>query len=151
MTPWIRKSNDGSRLLGKFNREPYLLINIILTGVILLVFAYSGFFSPEKDNYPVVCVHEKLTGEPCVSCGLSHSFSLVLRGRISEAYDWNAYGFRVFIFFASQLVMRIVFSILYLKYPDTGKQLITYDIAISVMLFLVAFLPFLESLINQFR
>jgi hypothetical protein len=149
MTPWIRKSNDGSRLPGRFNSEPYLLINSILTGVILLVFAYSGFFSPEKDNYPIVCIHEKLTGEPCVSCGLSHSFSLVLRGRISEAYDWNVYGLRVFIFFAAQLVMRIVFSIFYLKYPDTSKQLITYDIAISVMLFLVSFLPFIEYLINQ--
>jgi len=144
MTPWIRKSNNGSRLPERFKTEPYLLINTILTGVILLVFAYSGFFSPEKDNYPVVCIHEKLTGEPCVSCGLSHSFSLVLRGRISEAYDWNIYGLRVFIFFAAQLLMRIVFSILYLKYPDTNKQLITYDIAISVMLFLVAFLPFIE-------
>jgi hypothetical protein len=149
MIPWIRKSNDGSRLPERFNSEPYLLINLILTGVILIVFAYSGFFSPEKDNYPVVCIHEKLTGEPCVSCGLSHSFSLVLRGRISEAYDWNVYGLRVFIFFAAQLVMRIVFSIFYLKYPDTSKQLITYDIAISVMLFLVSFLPFIEYLINQ--
>jgi hypothetical protein len=144
MTPWVRKNNDGSWLPERFNREPYLLINIILAGIILLIFAYSAFFSPEKDKYPVICVHEKLTGEPCVSCGLSHSFSLVLRGRISEAYDWNVYGFRVFIFFASQLVMRIVFSFLYLKHPDTGKQLIIYDIAISVMLFLVAFLPFIE-------
>jgi hypothetical protein len=105
---------------------------------------YSGFFSPVKDNYPVVCIHEKLTGGPCISCGLSHSFSLVLRGKISEAYDWNVYGFRVFIFFASQLIMRIVFSIFYLKYPDTSKQLITYDIGISIMFFLVTFLPYIE-------
>jgi hypothetical protein len=151
MTPWKRKSNDGSSLPERFRSEPYLLINSILTGVVLLVFAYSGFFSPEKDNYPVVCIHEKLTGEPCVSCGLSHSFSLVLRGRISEAYDWNIYGLRVFIFFAAQLLMRIVFSIFYLKFPDTSKQLITYDIIISVVLFLVTFLPFIDYLVSQFR
>jgi hypothetical protein len=151
MIPWKRKSNDGSSLPERFRSEPYLLINAILTGVVLLVFAYSGFFSPEKDNYPVVCIHEKLTGEPCVSCGLSHSFSLVLRGRISEAYDWNIYGLRVFIFFAAQLLMRIVFSIFYLKFPDTSKQLITYDIIISVVLFLVTFLPFIDYLVSQFR
>jgi hypothetical protein len=151
MTPWKRKSNDGSSLPERFRSEPYLLINSILTGVVLLVFAYSGFFSPEKDNYPVVCIHEKLTGEPCVSCGLSHSFSLVLRGRISEAYDWNIYGLRVFIFFAAQLLMRIIFSIFYLKFPDTSKQLITYDIIISVVLFLVTFLPFIDYLVSQFR
>jgi hypothetical protein len=144
MTPWKRKSDSVSELKDRFRSEPYLLINLIFTGVILLVFVYSGFFSPVKDNYPVVCIHEKLTGEPCISCGLSHSFSLVLRGKISEAYDWNVYGFRVFIFFASQLLMRIVFSIFYLKYPDTSKQLITYDISISIMLFLVTFLPYIE-------
>jgi hypothetical protein len=152
MTPWIRKNNSVSELKDKFRSEPYLLINIILTGVILLIFfAYSGFFSPSKDNYPVVCIHEKLTGEPCISCGLSHSFSLILRGKISEAYDWNIYGLRVFIFFASQLVIRIVFSIFYLKYPDTSKQLIIYDIAISAMLFLVSFLPFIESIFKSFE
>ena len=144
MTPWKRKSDSVSELKDRFRSEPYLLINLIFTGVILLVFVYSGFFSPVKDNYPVVCIHEKLTGEPCISCGLSHSFSLVLRGKISEAYDWNVYGFRVFIFFASQLFMRIVFSIFYLKYPDTSKQLITYDISISIMLFLVTFLFYIE-------
>ena len=105
---------------------------------------YSGFFSPDKNNYPVVCIHEKLTGEQCASCGLSHSFSLILRGRISEAYEWNINGLRVFIFFAAQLIMRIVFSVFYLKYHDTRKQLITYDIAVSVMFFIVSFLPFIK-------
>ena len=144
MTAWIRKNSYLSGLKERFRREPYLLINLILTGVILLVFAYSGFFSPVKDNYPVVCVHEKLTGEPCISCGLSHSFSLIVRGKISEAYDWNIYGLRVFIFFSAQLLMRIVFSVFYIKHPDYGKQLITYDIAVSIMLFLVSFLPYIE-------
>jgi hypothetical protein len=146
MTLWTRKSNVGSRLSERFRSEPYLIINIILAGVILLILAYSVFFSPEKDNYPVVCIHEKLTGEPCVSCGLSHSFSLILRGKISEAYKWNIYGVRVFIFFAAQLLMRVVFLIFYLKNPGTGKQLITYDIVVSIMLFIVTFLPFIESI-----
>jgi len=144
MTLWKSKNSPGSSLKARFRNEPYLLINFILAGVILLVFIYSGFFSPDKDNYPVVCIHEKLTGEQCASCGLSHSFSLILRGRISEAYDWNLYGLRVFIFFAAQILMRVVFSVFYLKYPDSGKQLITYDIAVSVMLFIVSFLPFIR-------
>jgi hypothetical protein len=149
MTLWRRKSNSDSNLTTRFRNEPYLLINTILAGVIILIFVYSGFFSPVEDNYPVICIHEKLTGEPCVSCGLSHSFSLILRGKISEAYDWNIYGLRVFLFFALQLVMRIVFSIFYLKYTETRKQLVTYDIASSIILFLVCFLPFIESIFNQ--
>lgn len=151
MTPSIKKSNYFSPLRAGFRNEPYLIINIILAGVVILVFAYSGFFSPVKDNYPVVCIHEKLTGEPCVSCGLSHSFSLILRGRISEAYEWNVYGLRVFIFFAGQLLMRIMFSVFYIKYPGSGKYLIIYDSVVSAMFFIVSFLPFIENLIGRFR
>jgi len=151
MTQFLRKNNYFTGLRSGLQNEPYLLINFILAGVILLVFAYSGFFSPVKDNYPVVCIHEKLTGEPCISCGLSHSFSLILRGNISAANEWNAYGLRVFIFFAGQLLMRIVFSVFYIKYPESGKQLILYDAVVSALLFLVSFLPFIINLIRRFH
>ncbi len=123
--------------------EPYLIINIFLAGVIMLIMIYSGIFSPDNNSYPVECVHEKLTGEPCVSCGLSHSFSLILRGRLDEAYQWNIYGMRIFLFFASQLLMRIVFSRLYIRYPETRKQLILFDIIGSSVIFLIAFMPFI--------
>jgi hypothetical protein len=127
----------------KLRNEPYLVINIVLAGVILLILAYSGIFSPEKNNYPIVCIHEKITGEPCVSCGLSHSLSLILRGRVAEAYQWNRYGMSVFLFFAGQLILRIIFSLLYLRYSSTRKQLILFDIIGSSFLFLITFMPFL--------
>jgi Protein of unknown function (DUF2752). len=129
-------------LQAKLRNEPYLVINIVLAGVIFLIMAYSGIFSPEKGNYPVVCIHEKITGQPCVSCGLSHSFSLILRGRIDEAYQWNRYGMRIFLFFAGQFLLRIIFSLLYTRYPATRKQLILFDIVGSSVLFLVTFMPF---------
>jgi hypothetical protein len=132
----------------KFIKEPYLTINIVLTGVIILVMIYSVVFSPDKDDYPVTCIHEKLTGEPCVSCGLSHSFSLILRGRIDEAYQWNIYGMRVFLFFALQLLMRITFSLFYFMFADTRKQLIIMDIIGSIVLFLFAFRQFFAYLIH---
>jgi hypothetical protein len=110
--------------------------------------AYSGIFSPVKDNYPVVCIHEKITGQPCVSCGLSHSFSLILRGRIDEAYQWNRYGMRIFLFFAGQFLLRIIFSLLYARYPSTRKQLILFDIVGSSVIFLVTFMPFIFYIIK---
>jgi len=137
----LRLRNSSVQI--KLRNEPYLKINIVLAGVILLIMAYSGIFSPEKNNYPVVCIHEKVTGEPCVSCGISHSFSLILRGRVNEAYQWNRYGMRVFLFFAGQLILRIIFSFLYSKYISTRKQLILFDIVGSSILFLVTFMPFL--------
>jgi hypothetical protein len=139
----IRNLNSGIR------NEPYIIINIILAGVVFLIIAYSGIFSPEKDNYPVICIHEKLTGEPCVSCGLSHSFSLIVRGRIDEAYQWNIYGMRVFLFFASQLLLRVVFSIMYLRYVSTRKQLIIIDSIGSGIIFLIAFFPYLSRIIRD--
>ncbi len=143
MTLWSRKNNCNLKQEVRIKNEPYLIINIVLAGVILLIMAYCGIFSPEKNNYPIVCIHEKLTGQPCVSCGLSHSISLILRGRIEEAYKWNIYGMRVFLFFVSQLFMRILFSRIYLKHPESRKQLIIFDIVGSSVIFLITFLPFL--------
>jgi len=126
----------------KFAKEPYIIVNIVLAGVIVLIMIYSAIFSPDEDEYPVVCIHEKITGEPCVSCGLSHSFSLILRGRLNEAYYWNVYGMRVFLFFILQLFMRVFFSFYYMKFIDTRKQLIIMDIIGSVLLFLLSFRQF---------
>jgi Protein of unknown function (DUF2752) len=129
--------------------DSYLKINIILAGVIVLVMAYSGIFSPDRNNYPVVCIHEKITGMKCFSCGLSHSFSLIVRGRITEAYRWNSYGMQVFLFFLLQLVMRIVFSLFYVTHAENRKQLILYDITGSIIIFLVAFYPFFRQLVLE--
>ena len=132
-----------------FRKEPYLIINTVFAGVILLIMIYSGIFSPEKDNYPVVCIHEKLTGQPCVSCGLSHSFSLIVRGRVSEAYQWNRYGMQVFLFFIAQLLLRIAFSFFYVKYPLSRKQLVIFDCIGSGILLLVAFQPFIVKIFSD--
>ncbi len=147
MILYKRKSSTRHNKKVRLRNEPYLIINIFFAGVILLIIAYSGFFSPEKDNYPVTCLHEKLTGEPCISCGLSHSFSLIVRGRFNEAYQWNMYGMKVFLFFVLQLFLRVGFSIFYFRYPDTRKQLIIIDCIGSGLIFLIAFWPFIMNII----
>ena len=147
MIQYLRKSSKEQTLKGWLRDDPYLIINIFFAGVILLIMAYSGFFSPDKNNYPVICLHEKLTGEPCFSCGLSHSFSLIVRGRIDESYKWNIYGMRVFLFFVSQLILRVAFSIFYLRYPATRKQLILIDCIGSGLIFLISFWPFIVNIV----
>jgi hypothetical protein len=143
-----KKANSFFRDLSiGIRNEPYIKINVVFAGVILLVLAYSGIFSPDKNNYPVVCIHQKLTGQPCFSCGLSHSFSLIVRGRLEEAYKWNVYGMRVFIFFLSEFLMRIFFTVFYLKNGNHSKLLIKYDIAGSILLFAISFYPFFRQLI----
>ena len=141
-----RKSNCLKNLLQIIKGEPYHIINLFFVIILLLVFVYSGIFSPEKNDYPVVCIHEKLTGQPCLSCGLSHSFSLVLRGKISEVNQWNPYGFRVFLFFIAQFIFRIEFFRLSMKYPDIRKQLIIYDCVASLLVFSISFWPFITNI-----
>ena len=155
MSQVIRRRMTLSKRLNDFfhdyivglKNEPYLKINVVFAGVIIIVIAYSGIFSPDKNNYPVICIHEKLTGLPCFSCGLSHSFSLIVRGRLAEAYEWNIYGMRVFLFFVSQLLMRIIFSGHYLNNENSRNWLIWYDIAGTVIIFAIAFYPFFRQLI----
>jgi len=150
MTLYKRTSSLlNERYKVSFADEPYLIINLLFAGVIVLIIAYSGIFSPVKDNYPVTCIHEKLTGQQCVSCGLSHSFSLIVRGEIAEAYKWNQNGMRVFLFFVSQLFLRIVFSVFYLRNQETRKQLIITDCFGSGLIFLIAFWPFIAGIIKD--
>lgn len=144
-----QKNNLIHSLKEGVRNEPYIIINLILAGVIVLIIAYSGIFSPEKDNYPITCIHEKLTGEPCISCGLSHSFSLIVRGRISEAYQWNMYGVQVFLFFVLQLLMRIAFSFFYLRNTTVRKQLIITDAIGSGIIFLIAFWPYIVKILTD--
>jgi hypothetical protein len=146
MTQPEKENKTLKEVLTGFRKETYLKINLVFAGVIVMIFAYSGIFSPDKNNYPVICIHEKITGQPCASCGLSHSFSLILRGRIGEAYTWNPYGIRIFLFFASQLFMRVIFSVFYLNNKPIRKQLVLYDIIGSSAIFLLSFWPLLRQL-----
>ena len=144
------KNRQAGFLPGWFRNEPYLIINTFFAGVIVVIIIYSGIFSPYKNNYPVVCLHERITGEPCFSCGLSHSFSLILRGQIEEAYKWNIFGMRVFIFFVSQLIMRVVFSAYYLRTKEFRKELLLFDSTGSVLLFIITFWPFIRNILETF-
>lgn len=148
MILYKRRNKERTDHTIRISNEPYLIINIVFAGVILLILAYSGIFSPVKDDYPVTCIHEKLTGIQCVSCGLSHSISYIVRGRINDAYNWNPYGMRIFLFFAAQLIIRIVFSVFYLRYRDTRRQLIIVDCIGSAIIFLFAFWPFIANIFS---
>lgn len=140
----MQTHHGRTRLTAGSVSRPYLILNIILAGVILLIMGYSLFYSPDEERYPVPCVHEKLTGEPCPSCGLSHAFSLIVRGRISEAIEWNSNSMRVFIFFALQLVMRVAMAFAALKPARLLRQITVTDATVSAVMALTAFWPFLR-------
>ena len=115
--------------------DPYNKINLIIAGIIILIFFYSGIFSPERNNHPVPCVHEKLLGKPCPTCGISHSFSAIIRGNFKEATEWNRNGISLFLFFFIQLIMRVVITILNGREIVPAKAMLYGDVALSLAYF----------------
>jgi len=129
------------------NIKHYHIINLILSGVILLIFIYSAAFSPEKGNYPVKSSYEKITGQPTLSTGMSRAFSSIVRFNFDEALNYNRFSIRIFIFFLVQFFMRI-FILLTTRNNLFGevKYIVIPDAIISAVMLLIFFEPFWREL-----
>ena len=134
------KLMKNTKKISKLNKykEPYILINLIFAGIIILIFIYSGIFS-ESNEHPIKCVHFEETGISCETCGLSRSFSEIVRFDLESAKDFNRNGIPLFLFFLTQFFMRIIFSLVYFKKWGNQKLIIIADTIFSIILFLIAF------------
>jgi predicted neutral ceramidase superfamily lipid hydrolase len=102
---------------------------------------YSGIFSASGLTHPI----KSATTEPTISTGMSRAFSEIVRGHFSQALQYNPYSITIFIFFFSQLVMRLICTILLLSSYISEKLLIIADILLSVLLFLLTFYEFISD------
>ncbi len=93
-------------------RSPYQMINLLAGSVIVLIFIYSFIVQPQSSNHTLECIHVSTYGEECRSCGLTRSFAAMARGDFSAAAALNRSGPLIFLFFASQLFMRVFFGIM---------------------------------------
>jgi len=132
----------------KVLKFPYFVFNIIIAGIIAMIMLYSGIFSAEKANHPVSSFYTRATGQETISTGLSRSFSAIVRGKFAQAQKYNPHGFRVFIFFASQLMGRVVLMLYFKQAEKRKRTVIIWDSIFSVALYLVCFYPFIEYTIN---
>lgn len=122
----------------KQGQVAYFKINGIIAGVIVLMLLYSGIFSAGGWSHPIPSMHNV----PVVSTGLSRAFSEIVRGNWQQALSFNVYSLRIFTFFAAQLFLRLLFSILLFRKMFSKNTLLFSDILISVLLFLWAFAAF---------
>jgi len=115
--------------------------------VIFLIFLYSAIFSPEKGKYPVKSSYEMITGKTSLSSGMSRAFSSIVRLNFEDAYGYNPYSIRIFIFFLLQFFMRIfiLFTIRKNLFGEL-KYLVIPDAVISAVLFILFFEPFWREL-----
>lgn len=118
--------------------DSYLKINLLFAGIIIAVIIYSGIFSAENEH-PIKCAHFEQTGIPCETCGISRSFSEIVRFDLQSAREFNRNGIPIFLFFLIQLFLRILFSIISYKNWLKQRNLIIVDSVLSVILFLITF------------
>lgn len=123
----------------KFFSEPYNKINLIFTGIIMLVFIYSGIFSANGLKYPIKSACAEIYHRPCASTGLSRSFSEIVRCNFNKAKKYNKNGITVFLFFFIQFFLRIIVSFIYSTNILPKKIIIYADICISIILFIITF------------
>ena len=124
----------------------YGKINIILLVFLTALLGYSAVFPPEADTHPIPCIHQQITSQPCPTCGLSRSFSSMIRFDFFRAEQWNPFGPRLFLFFFVQWIFRIVFLILAFRFRNYEKTIIISDIILSAGIFLYAYLPLIRTL-----
>ena len=120
-------------------KKSYIRINLILAGIIAGIMLYSGIFSPEKANHPIPCFMTILTGHTCPGCGLSRSFSAMIRGEFKSALEYNINGPKIFLFFFIQFFLRIFITLGLSKIPRLYSWIWITDAAISIFLFGWAF------------
>jgi len=82
---WLEKPAPGDRL----KREGALL------GLVALVVALSAAMPALKARHlwvSIPCVFEKVTGLPCLTCGLTRSFAFTAHGRLDQAFGMHLLG-----------------------------------------------------------
>ncbi|MFH2141664.1 MAG: DUF2752 domain-containing protein [Bacteroidota bacterium] len=119
--------------------KPYIIINFAFAGIIILIMLYSGIFSADSEDHPIECIHYKISGEKCETCGISRGFSEIVRFRFEEALEFNRNSILLFLFFSIQFIMRIVVSVIYLKRVINHVILVVADASISIILFVITF------------
>lgn len=130
------------------SRVAYFSLNISFMAIIMAIFIYSAFYKFNSHRIPALLTQE--TGIVPPSKGLSASFAEIVRGNISVALELNPHSIRIFSFFVLQFLFRavILFSLKKQWFPI--NRMVTIDVSISVILFVVCFAPLIEFTLKLF-
>lgn len=120
----------------------YVIVNLVFLILIGVGLAYSYFFYP--NNHPINCPIKQMTGKNCASCGFSRAFSFYTHFQIKEGLAFNKNSMPVFLFFVFQFLYRMVALVLFgFLHQKITSSVIKWDIVLSIISFLFAFLPLL--------
>ena len=126
----------------------YQTVNLIFIVMILLVFGYSLAYPP-AGGHPVHSFYTVITGKRSPTAGLSRSFSAIMRGDLSLARNLSPYGLPLFLFLVIQLAMRTTALVLLKKHLLPQRWILTGDVILSVILFLLCYGSLLHLLLEK--
>ncbi len=109
---------DGTKHV--FSALPYLIIIVVFFAVVLVGLSLTpsscGIGTHEELGLPP-CGFLIITGYPCPSCGLTTAFTLILHGRVTDAFLVQPFGVMLFLVFfiaaglsVAALLLRLPFS-----------------------------------------
>lgn len=124
-------------------RKAYLILNLVFIALIFGIGIYCYFVNSVGE--PISCIHHKYLGTDCPSCGLTRSFSALLHQDTKSAFEFNKFGFQIFLFFIIQLALRCIFLMLVSFRKSILKIVTKLDWITSSVLFLASFYPFIFS------
>jgi len=77
---------------------------LMLTGITATILAIS--FAVRASQLPKTpyCGFKAITGKPCPGCGLTRSFCAISHGRLGKAWDYNPFGFPLYVLTAFFMV-----------------------------------------------
>ncbi len=119
----------------------YRIINIILAGVLGLIFLYSGFFV--ATDYALGCYYKSEFGINCVSCGFSRDFANFTHLNFNDSL--NQYSLGLFSFFIFQLLLRFIF--IFWK-RENEKFVFKVDLSLTILLLLLFVGPYFLAWFN---
>src|SRR5262245_15386876 len=103
---WLKQGHGDPRMDGVLSqpdgakvqdeRAPQRAAALVLARL-SVVFLISLFYSPSDTGYISIWMFKNLTGLPCPACGLTHSFCALAKGRLTDAFGYNALGPVIFL------------------------------------------------------
>ena len=128
-------------------RIAYRQIQVIFCLLLLLLVAYLCMGYIWELSMPCYVLHH--TGVPCVSCGANRVGMLLLRGDLEAAFMLNSCACYIYLFFALQLIFRIVFLTLSWQDWMPLSTIIRSDIVLSSIVFVGCYSPMMVRYVES--
>jgi hypothetical protein len=103
---------NSTRFLSNKEIWPHIVVLLACSGIL----AGAWLLTPPDErggniqlfgiNLPNVCSFQRHTGLPCPGCGLTHSLTEIMHGRISKGFDYHSLGLPTFVYIMLQTIYR---------------------------------------------